>query len=267
MDFWSYLLLLVAGVIAGVMNTVGGGGSVLTLPALIFFGGLTGPDANATNRIGIMAQNVMAISRFRKGGIKEDRIAGILVLAGLPGAGVGALLAAWIPEKSFNYLLAVIMLALLALILLKPKPKLLKESDGTDAWGILSPQKKVTTFLVIFAIGVYMGFLQAGAGIMVLVALGYLMRLDLVRGNYIKLVLILVLNVLAFSVFLWGGLNIAWIAGFVMFAGQMGGAYIGSWVALEKGEGWIKAILVVSIILSSAKLLGILDWAWALLQA
>ena len=242
------------------MNTVGGGGSVLTLPALIFIGGLPSPAANATNRIGIMAQNMMAIWRFRAGGVNEDSIAWRLSIAGLPGAWLGAELASWIPEKDFDVFLAIMMLLLLALILFKPKPHLLKEGESRDAWGLLSGERKVLTAFVFFLIGVYMGLLQAGSGILILVALGYLMRLDLVRGNYIKLVFILVLNFLALAVFIKNDLGIDWIAGVVLFAGQVLGAYIGSWVALKKGEGWIKVILAVSIVLSSAKLLGWLDW-------
>lgn len=260
MSILTLVLLFLAGVVAGVMNTVGGGGSVLTLPALIFLGGMTSPAANATNRIGIMAQNVMAIWRFRAGGVKEDSLAWRLTLAGLPGAWIGAELASYIPEDQFDVILGVMMLLLLALIIFKPKPKFLKEgASGLEAWGALLFKNKFTIMVTFFVIGVYMGFLQAGSGIMILVALGWLMRLDLVRGNYIKLVFILVLNLLAFGIFLKNDLNISWLAGGMMFLGQVCGAYVGSWVALKKGEKWIMVILTVCIVASSAKLLGLID--------
>jgi len=93
---------------------------------------------------------------------------------------------------------------------------------------------------------------------MILVALSYIVRIDLVRGNYIKLYFILVTNIVAVAVFLLSGLSVLWLVGGALFLGQVAGAMIGSWVALTKGETWIKAILVVCILLSSAKLLGVI---------
>lgn len=264
LDTLSYILLFAAGVLAGVINTVGGGGSVLTLPALIFIGGLSSPAANATNRIGLVAQNSMAIWRFRRGGVKEDRISWRVALAGLPGTWIGAEFASWIPEGAFDKILGILMLALLALFIFKPKPHLTKDQPNVDAWGVLSGKNKAITLIAFFIIGIYMGLIQAGSGIMILIVLGYMLRLDLVRGNYIKLVYILVLNVLAFGIFLKNDLGIDWGAGITVFVGQVAGAYVGSWVALKKGEKWMLMILAVSIILASAKLLGLVDWVWGL---
>lgn len=266
MTLLTLILLFLAGVGAGVMNTVGGGGSVLTLPALIFLGGLSSTAANATNRIGIISQNIMALFQFRKGGIKEDRTALRLVAVGLVGAVPGAWFASSIPEDKFDKILGVLMLALLGLILSRPKANLVQEGADPDPWVALSARKKALTVFVYFWIGLYAGLIQAGAGIMILAALGHMMRIDLVRGNYIKLMFILVLNVVAFAIFCLGGVEIAWAAGIMLFFGQVVGAYIGSWVALKKGEGWITAILIVCIVLSSGELLGVNDWILGLFR-
>jgi len=92
---------------------------------------------------------------------------------------------------------------------------------------------------------------------MILVALGYLVRMDLVRGNYVKLLFILILTAGALLTFILNGLRIEWLAGLFLSLGQMTGAYVGSWVAIRKGEKWILVILPVAILLSSAKLLGL----------
>ncbi len=253
-------MLFLAGIVAGIMNTVGGGGSVLTLPALIFLGGLSGPDANATNRIGILAQNMMAIWRFRKGGVSETSITWRVCAVGLLGAGMGSLMAAWMPDQQFEALLGILMLILLVPLLRKPKSGLREEGAIENLWTRLSRRKKQQTLDSFFLIGVYAGFIQAGAGIVILVALGQILHMNLVRANYVKLVFILVLNILALSIFIFSGLYVDWIAGIFLFIGQMVGAYAGSWVALKKGENWIKVILVVSIVASSIKLLGIWDF-------
>jgi len=251
-----YGVLFLAGLAAGVINTVGGGGSVLTLPALIFVG-IPATIANATNRIGIIMQNLVAIRQFRKSKVVEDHLSWRVTLIGMGGAILGALLAARIPDEQFERILGVLMLVLLGLILKKPKPRLLQDEARENAWSPLTAGRKILVLIVFFLLGIYAGFLQAGVGIMILVALGYLVRMDLVRGNYVKLLFILILTAGALLTFILNGLRIEWLAGLFLSLGQMTGAYVGSWVAIRKGEKWILVILPVAILLSSAKLLGL----------
>lgn len=257
LTFQTYLILFAAGLAAGIINTVAGGGSVITLPVLIF-AGLPAGVANATNRIGLVLQNVTAIWRFRRSGVKESHLSWRCLAVAAVGAVFGVWLAVLIPDRRFEHVLAILMLILLVLILKKPKPHLVEEAPG-DAWKPLSTRKRVLLLLSFFGLGVYAGFIQAGMGIMVLLTLGYLVRMDLVRGNYIKLVVILGLTFVALATFMIQGVPVAWIAGISTGSGQIVGALIGSWVAIEKGEKWIKVIMVTAIVLSSAKLLGVLD--------
>lgn len=259
MSVTVHIILFLAGLVSGVINTVAGGGSILTLPALIFAGVPAGA-ANATNRIGIIMQNCVAIGRFRKGNVIEQGLTWRVTLVGLAGVVIGAKLAAHIPDHQFEKILGILMLALLPLILLKPKPRLSKGEGTADAWSPLSFRGKGAVLAAFFFLGVYAGFLQAGVGIMILIALGYLVRMDLVRGNYVKLVFILVQNLIALLTFIHSSVEIYWIAGLFLTAGQMSGAWVGSWVAIKKGEKWILVILTAAIILSSAKLLGWLDF-------
>lgn len=248
-----YMLLFVAGLVAGVMNTVGGGGSVLTLPALIFLG-LPADVANATNRIGIFAQNVVAVRQFHLSDIRENHLSWRISLAGVAGCVLGVFLAARIPPKQFEQVLGWFMLALLALILKRPKPHLVSGAPR-DCWTPLSARRRIIVLASFFVLGVYSGFLQAGVGIMILLTLGHLVAVDLVRGNYIKLVFILVCMPVSLLTFIASGVRVDWLAGMALTAGQMTGAYAGSWVAIRKGEKWILAILIVCILLSSGKLL------------
>ena len=92
---------------------------------------------------------------------------------------------------------------------------------------------------------------------MILIASDHLLHMGLKSANYVKLVFILASTVLAFAVFLTQRIDIAWIAGAVVTVGQVIGARLGSWVAIKKGEKLIRTIMVISILLSSAKLLGL----------
>jgi len=254
-----YPILFIAGIAAGVINTVAGGGSVITLPVLIF-AGLEANVANATNRIGVIAQNTTAIWHFRKSGVREGELSWRLVPVAAVGAILGAKLAAFMPGEKFEVALGVLMLFLLVLIIKKPKPKLLKDDEGdSKLWDKLGSGKRIGLFVCFFVLGVYAGFIQAGMGVMVLLVFSYFLRLDLVRANYIKLVVILGLTFVAIATFMLSGVRIDWVAGIAMGAGQMVGASIGSWVAIKKGETWIKRLMIVAILLSSGKLLGVFD--------
>lgn len=265
MSPYVYVVLFFAGLAAGIINITAGGGSMLTLPALIF-AGVPPVAANATNRIGIIFQNITGIWRFRKGGVHEDHLSWRLIVAGLVGTVIGARLASLMHDKDFKFVFGLLMPILLILILKKPKPKLVKEGAPENAWSGLTRGRKWAVMATFFVLGIYSGFLQAGVGIMILVALGYLVEMDLVRGNYVKLVFTLGLMFVALATFYLSGVKIEWVAGLAVTAGQVTGAYIGVWVAIEKGERWIIVILIVAVLLSSAKLLGILDWAVALLR-
>ena len=111
---WPEILILFgAGAVAGFMNVVAGGGSLLTLPALLFVG-LPAPVANATNRISLILQNASASTAFRRGGRLPLRVTVRLALVALPGAAVGAFLALDVDETTFRRILAAILTALWA---------------------------------------------------------------------------------------------------------------------------------------------------------
>jgi uncharacterized membrane protein YfcA len=104
MELWHYLLLAVLGVIAGTFNVLAGGGSLLTLPAMVFLG-LDGAVANGTNRVAILAQNVTAVGGFRSLGFSDMKLSLSLALAAFPGGICGALLGTMVRGELFNRVL------------------------------------------------------------------------------------------------------------------------------------------------------------------
>ena len=85
MELWQLALLSAAGVVAGFLNVMAGGGSLLTVPIMVFMG-IPGPVANGTNRIAILAQNITAATTFFKRGYAEFRLSLTLAACALPGA-------------------------------------------------------------------------------------------------------------------------------------------------------------------------------------
>ncbi|MFT6051998.1 MAG: putative membrane protein YfcA, partial [Halioglobus sp.] len=90
-SLWQAAVLVAVGAVAGFLNVLAGGGSLLTVPVMIFMG-IPGPVANGTNRIAILAQNLSAITAFFNKGFSDFKLSLSLAACALPGAILGALL-------------------------------------------------------------------------------------------------------------------------------------------------------------------------------
>ena len=118
--FEQTALLVAVGLMAGAINTVAGGGSLLTIPALIFLG-LPAPEANATNRVNVLLQSLTATRQFQtRGLLPARRAAQPLVVAGL-GAVVGAWAGVRIDTEALEKVIGGLMLVMLAVLVLNPK--------------------------------------------------------------------------------------------------------------------------------------------------
>ena len=106
--FNDIIILLLCGIIAGFINTVAGGGSLLTLPILIFMG-LPSNIANGTNRIAIFMQNIFSISGYKSRGVSDFKYSSWLSISALIGAIIGAKIAVDIDEDLFNKILALVL--------------------------------------------------------------------------------------------------------------------------------------------------------------
>lgn len=238
MSPWSYGLLALAGFAASVLNVIAGGGSFLTLPLLIFLG-LPAVEANGTNRLGVMTQNIGAVWGFHRHRVLDWRWA----LASLPATGVGTLLGAWlalhVADRDFRRILAAMMLVFTLGTLLRRAPAADPATRLRSPW---SPPVQ----LGFLAVGLYGGFVQAGVGFLVL-ALTTLCGMDLVRGNAIKVFAILVLALLSLLVFAWDG-RVDWPAGLALAAGSLAGGVAGVHLAVLKGQRWLERAVTATVI-------------------
>jgi uncharacterized membrane protein YfcA len=241
-----YLLLTVAGFLAGIINTIAGGGSFLTLPALMFIGGLDAQTANGTNRVAILFSSGAASLTFHEQGYLDKKLALRLTLPTLIGTPIGALLAIYLPPSAFRPIFGLIFFLMALVILWDPK----RISEAT----VKREASKTTLFFVFFGIGIYVGFIQAGMGILLLVAMSLLHTGNLVASNAVK-------NLIGFSVTLAATLvfvafgHVAWIPGLVTAVGNLVGGIIGARLAIKKGNKLIFGFLVVVMFATGAKLL------------
>ena len=254
MEILNVGLILATGVAAGFMNTLGGGGSLLTLPMLIFLG-LPAAVANGTNRIALMVQNVVGVSNFRRKGFFYPKLGITLAIPAVFGSFFGARLAISIPEELFQKILAVIMIVVMILILTRPEKRFLKEIEGEN----LSTVRLVVSIFVFFGVGLYGGFINAGVGFVIIVALTLITGMSLVKINSLKLFIVLIYIFSSFIVFLVHG-KVDWILGLTLAIGNAFGAYLGSNFAVSKGDKWIRVFIVIAILSMSAKLLGLFNF-------
>lgn len=245
-DWACYLLLLPAGFIAGIVNTIAGGGSFLTLPALMYVYGLDPKLANGTNRVAILLSSGSAAATFHRHGHLDKRLAWRLAWPTLLGVPVGSGLAVALPANAFQPIFGVLFLATAIILLLNP--------ERLTAQNKLSPKAERWVSPLFFAIGVYVGFIQAGMGVLLLMGMSLIRSGDLVGANAIKNLIGFAVTLVAMLFFVGSGL-VEWVPGLIMAAGNAVGGLVGAKLAIRKGNKLIFGLLVVVMIATGIQLL------------
>lgn len=229
-------LLCLAGFVAGAINTVAGGGSNLTLPVLMMLG-LPAEIANGTNRVGVALQCVVGLSGFdRHRALDRPAIAPILIPTVLGGI-LGALVAALLPGLYLKPMLLGTILAMSAVILVKPST--IAPPAGSP---VRAPSESRRAWLALFGAGIYGGFVQAGVGFILLAALAGGLRYDLLRANALKTVCALAFTLVALAIFIAFD-QVWWTPGLVLAAGSMLGAHLAVKVAVKVPQTYLKWFL------------------------
>lgn len=241
MDLLQIILILIAGTAGGFINTLAGGGSLITLPVLIFLG-LPAAVANGTNRIALLFQNIVAVSNFKNKGYFNHRLSLMLGIPAVIGSIIGARIAISLSDQVFNRILALLMIITLVLILWNPTKRFSKVEEN------LSQKRKIIAVISFFFVGIYGGFIQAGVGLIIITTLTLITGLSLVKINSIKVFVVLIYMLSSLPVFIFSG-NVNWLLGLILAVGNGFGAWLGSALAVNKGEKWIKAVLVIAVAL------------------
>ncbi|HYC00131.1 MAG TPA: sulfite exporter TauE/SafE family protein [Candidatus Limnocylindrales bacterium] len=237
------VVLVGAGLVAGAVNTLAGGGSLLTVPILIL-AGLPASVANGTNRLGVLVQGAVSAAELgRRGAIDWAEAMRVLPPLVIGGA-AGAVAVSHLADHTFERAFGLVMLLLLAPTLRPPRAQ---------------PKERVLSrraaWMWLLVVGAYGGAFQAGIGLLLMLVLarcGY----DLMRANGIKVAVVFIQTIFTLPVFVLAG-QIAWLPGLLMSAGFAAGGSLGARAAVAGGERALRPVLAVSVAAMAGRLLGL----------
>ena len=244
-ELWFYPILFLSGIIAGTLNVIAGGGSFLTIPLLIFMG-LPPLVANGTNRIGILLQNVAATWSFQRHGLLKNLPVLPCLVSGIAGSVIGVPAAILAGDNAFKKILAIVMILVSLWTILDPLKKIQEKNRGIEF-------NRTAAIIGFFFCGFISGFVQAGVGFFILALTTYL-GLDMVRGNALKVTVILGSMIISLALYAWQGLVLP-VPGLVLAGGTVLGGQVGVKLTILKGHKWVKSVVIVMVIIFAVKLL------------
>ncbi|HET9010880.1 MAG TPA: sulfite exporter TauE/SafE family protein [Gemmatimonadaceae bacterium] len=248
----------VAALLAGVMNSVAGGGTLLTFPALVA-AGLSPLQANATSTVALLPAALTSMLGYRGELAGARRWALALALPSLVGGGLGAWLLLSTSNATFERVVPWLVLGATALFLLQRpllrwvrghEAALPAHRDGTSA----SPAMSLLWWQLL--VGVYGGYFGAGVGILMLAALGFMGLTNIHRMNGLKNWGGFCMNAVAAVTFALSGI-VDWPVALSMAVGSMAGGYLGARAAQRAPQGMVRGAVA---------LIGIGSGIWLLLR-
>ncbi len=239
--------ILALGMLVGALNTLGGGGSSILYPVLIFMG-FSPHQAVGTARPAFLTQGLFgAVAYARRGRILWP-FALWMGLAALAGAFIGAAVGLALPAGTFKKVIAVVV-ALVSLSVLLPKPA---SEEGNQPDLSLS-----LNLLLFFFLGMYSGFIQTGLGFLILIVLAGLNRLDIHTSNGIKAVVIMLAGIPSLLMYASGG-YVLWRPALILAAGTAAGAYLTGYFSVRWPVRTVKGIISAMAVLMAVRL-----WFWS----
>ena len=244
-ELWKLGALFFAGIASGWINVLAGGGSILSVPIMVFFG-MPGPVANGTNRIGIIAQNIVAVYGFFRRGFSDFKLSASLASCAAVGAFFGANMGVRLEGVWFERTLALVMIGIVIIML---------TGAGQKTMGSGGKAKNLVLGHILFiGAGFWGGFIQIGVGLIQVPILNRVMGLDLVRANMHKVFIALVFSFVALGVFA-ANVEIEWGLGAALAAGYAVGGWLGANASIGGGEKLIKRVFYLALIVMAIKLL------------
>jgi uncharacterized membrane protein YfcA len=242
---WLYPLLFAAGLTAGLIDSIAGGGGLITIPVLLGVG-LPPQLALGTNKLQSTFGSGSAMVYFARAGTvaKGESIGGAVFTA--IGAGIGAWTVQQIDPGFLRGIIPFLLLAIVIYTILTPRL-------GFDD---IHPRMPAAVFYPLFGLllGLYDGFFGPGTGSFWVVALMLLLGYNMTKATGYTKVMNFTSNIVALILFIAGG-HVCYAAGFTMGAGQALGARIGSRMVLVRGAAFIRPIFIAMVLVMTAKIL------------
>jgi len=252
MSVATIIVIILAGILVGFINTLSGGGSVISLSLLLLLG-LPANIANGTNRISIFFQTLSSVGSFTRQKMFTDLRPVWLAIPATIGAILGAYVAVDVNTRVIEIAMATSMVIMLFFLFYKPD-KWLKENPG-----LLSGPVRWWQLIIFFMVGFYGGFIQVGVGYFLLMALVLGTGYDLVKANAVKNLIVFFYAIFALLVFMIDG-KVNYLYGIILSVGSMIGALVASYLAVKKGGGFIRAVILLSVVLTILQLSGLINF-------
>ena len=249
MDWIIFVLAPILGFLTGIINTISGSGSLLTLPFFIF-AGLPATVANGTNRLGILGQSSISTVVLRKQFSQHSPSPWVVIVPAVIASGFGAYTASLTDPDVLKGITGLLLILLIGPVMSNSQKWLRPANESGDY-----KRKPLLVFLFVL-IGFYGGFIQAGAGIFMLAALVLIGGCSLKHANLLKNLTTLCFNIPAFAIFLWQG-QVSWLIGLTMMSGQIVGAWIAAKFISDNPQAniWTRYLLIIMLLVSAAKLI------------
>lgn len=252
LEWFHYLIAIAGGFMAGIINTLAGSGSAITLTILTEVLGLPGNMANGTNRVGVLTAGIAGTHAFYSNGKLDIKKSSRYTIPTFIGAIAGILVAIWVSNEQFKTVFQYLMILMLFVILIKPKRWLQETQDETTTplWIVVP---------IFLAIGFYGGFIQMGMGVFYLASMVLIAKYNIIDGNAVKAFVVAAYTILAVAIFHYKGL-IDWYLGGILAIGQtLGGWLTANYASQYKEAGiWAYRLLVLVVIWAILKLFNIL---------
>jgi len=245
----SITILIGSGIIAGFINTLAGGGTVVSFSAFMFLG-LPPMVANGTVRLSVIFQNTTAVVYFQKNKLIDWPKVFWLGIPIVLGSIVGAVIAGFMSNEWFRYVFAGVIVLFGISMLFNPDRYIYEKTD------LVNRKLSVLQYLIYFLIGIYGGFIHAGIGYVLLAALVLSNGYDLFNANVLKNVLVLLYVPFSLLVFALQG-NVYWSFGLIHAIGNIIGAGLAAYLALKRGASFIRYIVLALIVVVVLQLFGV----------
>ena len=248
--FETFLIVCPFLFLAGLIDAIGGGGGLISLPAYLI-AGLPPHAAVATNKLSSTCGTTLATYRFIRNGLVNLKLAIPSVIVAIVGSSIGANLSLLVNEDVMLYVMVAILPICAFLVLNK---KLFHDGGGDDI--VLNKRTSTTSTDAALIIGMYDGFYGPGTGTFLIIAFTIFAKLSIKTANAQAKVINLTSNITSLVVFLLNG-EVMFSIGLAAAACNMLGGYIGAGLVMKNGSKIVKPSIIIVLVLLALKVLGL----------
>jgi len=247
----TFLIVCPLLFLAGLVDAIGGGGGLISLPAYLL-AGVPIHNAIATNKLSSACGTTLATVRFIREGLVNWKLAVPTIVLAVLGSSLGANLSMVTEEGVMEGILFVV-LPVVAFLVLNPRIF----HDNEDVTQTLTRKVWITALLSSFLVGIYDGFYGPGTGTFLIVAFTVFARLTIPSANAQAKVINLTTNITSLTIFLLNG-QVIFLLGIAAALCNMAGNYVGAGLAMRGGSRITRPVIILVLALLFLKVLGIL---------